>query len=225
MTASGPSYLSNLEIPLVTYSQAEERANTISHLVGFVIGLIAIVWLSLEAWSRLTLIGNVGVWIYGITLLAALGSSSLYHGTMEKRLKFLYKKLDHICIYLLISGSYSILIFNRLMTTDGYLFLVALWGMSVVGIWFKTRYVHRFKVLSTVMYIIMGYIFFMNPDAFYNVLKPKTIEILAICGGIYTIGAGFYLWKSQKWTHFTWHILVLIAAGLHFYAVYTELIS
>lgn len=214
-----------LEVPVVTYSQAEERANTISHVVGFVAGLIAIVYFSVQAWDQLTFVGNVGVWIYGFTLLCALGSSSIYHGTTEKRLKFLYKKLDHICIYLLISGSYSVLIFNRLMTTEGYLFLAALWGMSVVGIWFKARYVHRFKVLSTVMYIIMGYIFFVNPEAFYKVLKPETIEILAICGGIYTVGAGFYLWKSQKWTHFTWHVLVLIAASLHFYAVYTELIS
>ncbi len=214
-----------MEIPIVTYSHTEERANTISHLVGFVAGFIGIVFFSFQAWNELTFVGNVGVWIYGFTLLCAMGSSSLYHGTMEKRLKFQYKKLDHICIYLLISGSYSILILNRLMTLDGYLFLAVLWGMSVVGIWFKARYVHKFKVLSTLMYIIMGYIFFANPDAFYHVLKPETIEILAICGGIYTIGAVFYLWKSQKWTHFTWHILVLIAASLHFYAVYTELIG
>jgi hemolysin III len=214
-----------LEIPLVTYSQAEERANTISHVVGFFLGLIAVVFFSIQAWNKLPLIGNLGVWIYGITLLCALGSSSLYHGTVEKRLKFLYKKLDHICIYLLISGSYSILILNRLLNTEGYLFLAALWGMSVVGIWFKARYVHRFKVLSTIMYIIMGYIFFVNPTVFEQVLKPETITLLTICGGIYTVGAGFYLWKSQKWTHFTWHILVLIAAGFHFYAVYTELLS
>jgi hemolysin III len=110
------------------------------------------------------------------------------------------------------------------MTTEGYLFLAALWGMSLVGIWFKLRYVHKYKVFSTVMYIIMGYIFFANPEAFYDVLNPRTIELLSICGGIYTIGAFFYLWKSQKWTHFTWHILVLIAASFHFYAVYSELL-
>jgi len=110
------------------------------------------------------------------------------------------------------------------MTTEGYLFLAALWGMSVMGIWFKARYVHKYKVLSTIMYVIMGYIFFFNPAAFYEVLKPETIEILTACGGFYTVGAVFYLWKSKKWTHFTWHIFVLIAASLHFYAVYTELL-
>lgn len=107
----------------------------------------------------------------------------------------------------------------------GYGFLAALWGMSIVGIWFKAKYVHRFKVLSTGMYVIMGYIFFVNPVAFYEVLKPETLSLISACGAIYTVGAGFYLWKSQKWTHLTWHILVLIAAGLHFWAVYTELIG
>ena len=224
MAASGFFYLTSLEIPVITYSKAEERANTLSHAFGFIVGLVALVFLSVQTWNKLTLVGNLGVWVFGLTLLCALGSSSLYHGTSERRLKLLYKKLDHICIYLLISGSYTVLILNRLVNSDGYIFLALLWGMSIVGIWFKARYVHRFKVLSTLMYVVMGYIFFTNPSAFYEVLKPETIQILAFCGGIYTIGAVFYLLKSVKWTHFTWHILVLIAASLHFYAVYCELL-
>lgn len=187
--------------------------------------LVGFVFISFKAWGQLTFIGNIGVWIFGTTLLSAMATSSLYHGTSERRLKLFYKKLDHICIYLLISGSYTVLILNRLANTDGYLILGALWGMSVVGIWFKSRFIQRFKVFSTVMYVVMGYIFFVNPEAFYNVLKPETIHILATCGAIYTVGAVFYLLKSVKWTHFTWHILVLLGAGLHFYAVYTELIS
>ena len=213
-----------MEVPIPTYSLAEERANTISHFVGFIAAVMAMLVFGMLAWNELSFVGNVGVWVYGLTLLCALGSSSLYHGTSEKRLKFLYKKLDHMCIYLLISGSYSVLILNRLMNWEGYVFLILLWGMSVIGIWFKARYVHRFKVLSTMMYVVMGYIFFINPNAFYEVLKPETINILATCGGVYTLGAGFYLWKSQRWTHFTWHILVLIGAGLHFYAVFQELL-
>ena len=215
--------LAIVETPITTYSKEEEYANTISHLVGFVFGLLGVAFLAVQGWSNLSLVGNIGVWVYGITLLCAMGTSSLYHATSERRLKLFYKKLDHICIYLLISGSYTVLILNRLMTFDGYLYLAALWGMSVVGIWFKSKYVHRFKVLSTVMYIIMGYIFFANPTAFYNVLKSETIEILSFCGASYTLGAGFYLWKSKKWTHFIWHIFVLVGASLHFYAIYNEL--
>jgi hemolysin III len=222
---NSPVTCKSMETPIAIYSKEEEYANTISHAIGFLAAFVGTGYFVFKAWGELSLIGNIGVWIYSAALLCAMATSSLYHGTIDRRLKVVYKKLDHISIYLLISGSYTILILNRLVNTDGYLFLAALWGMSVVGIWFKARYVHRYKVFSTVIYIIMGYIIFANPTVFYDVLKPETIRTLSICGGIYTVGAGFYLWKSQKWTHFTWHILVLIAASLHFVAVYSELIS
>lgn len=111
-----------------------------------------------------------------------------------------------------------------MLTTEGMWFLTALWGLSIIGIWFKARYVHRFKLLSTVIYVVMGYVFFFNPTAFYHSLKPETIQILTVCGGFYSVGVVFYLWKSQKWTHFTWHLFVLAGASLHFYAAYQELL-
>jgi hemolysin III len=224
LAASGFFYLASLEISVITYSKEEEYANTISHTVGFIAGFIAVLFLSIKVWSQLSLAGNIGLWIYGVSLLCTMGTSSLYHVTVERRLKLFYKKLDHISIYLLISGSYTVLILNRLDSTTGYLFLAALWGMSVVGIWFKARYIHRFKILSTVIYIVMAFIFFINPNVFYNAFKQETIVALKACGAVYTVGTVFYLWKSKKWTHFIWHILVLIGAGLHFYAVYLELL-
>lgn len=200
-------------------------ANTISHVVGFVIALVGLGFMLVESSSQLSFWGNVGVWVYGVSLLTAFATSSLYHGTIDGRLKLFYKKLDHISIYLLISGSYAVIILNRLMNADGFVFLAALYGMTLVGVWFKARYVHRFKVFSTIIYIIMGYLIFVNPTVFFDVLERNTIILLAVSGFFYTVGAGFYLWKSKKWTHFTWHVFVLIAASLHFLAVYRELIS
>jgi hemolysin III len=214
-----------MKTPLITYSREEELANTISHVVGFVVALFGLVFMFIQANSQLSFWGNVGVWVYGLSLLTAFATSSLYHGTIDGRLKLFYKKLDHISIYLLISGSYAVIIFNRLMNADGYVFLTALYGMTLVGVWFKARYVHRFKIFSTIIYIIMGYLIFANPMVFFDVLERNTIILLAVSGLFYTIGAGFYLWKSKKWTHFTWHVFVLIAASLHFLAVYRELIS
>jgi hemolysin III len=214
-----------MKTPLITYSREEELANTISHVVGFVVALFGLVFMFIQANSQLSFWGNVGVWVYGVSLLTAFATSSLYHGTIDGRLKLFYKKLDHISIYLLISGSYAVIIFNRLMNADGYVFLTALYGMTLVGVWFKARYVHRFKIFSTIIYIIMGYLIFANPMVFFDVLERNTIILLAVSGLFYTIGAGFYLWKSKKWTHFTWHVFVLIAASLHFLAVYRELIS
>lgn len=214
-----------MKTPLITYSREEELANTISHVVGFVVALFGLVFMFIQANSQLSFWGNVGVWVYGLSLLTAFATSSLYHGTIDGRLKLFYKKLDHISIYLLISGSYAVIIFNRMMNADGYVFLTALYGMTLVGVWFKARYVHRFKIFSTIIYIIMGYLIFANPMVFFDVLERNTIILLAVSGLFYTIGAGFYLWKSKKWTHFTWHVFVLIAASLHFLAVYRELIS
>lgn len=214
-----------MKTPLITYSREEELANTISHVVGFVVALFGLVFMFIQANSQLSFWGNVGVWVYGVSLLTAFATSSLYHGTIDGRLKLFYKKLDHISIYLLISGSYAVIIFNRMMNADGYVFLTALYGMTLVGVWFKARYVHRFKIFSTIIYIIMGYLIFANPMVFFDVLERNTIILLAVSGLFYTIGAGFYLWKSKKWTHFTWHVFVLIAASLHFLAVYRELIS
>lgn len=214
-----------METPIITYSRSEEIANTISHVIGFVVAFVAILFLVIEGLERLTMWGNVGVWAYGISLLMMFASSSLYHGVTNARLKLAFKKLDHISIYFLISGSYSILILNRLMNEKGVMFLVALWGMSLVGIWFKARYVHRFKVLSTVIYGLMAYIIVLDPWLFFGVLGRDAKILLLLSGALYTVGAGFYLWKSQKWTHFTWHIFVIVAAGLHYTAMYMELFS
>ncbi len=213
-----------LEIPVITYSKAEEIANTVSHICGFFAALVAMFFLTVNAADHLTYWGNVGVWIYGFSLLLAFATSSLYHGTIDGRLKLFFKKLDHISIYFLISGSYTVLMLNRLMIPKGYVFLAALWGMSMVGVWFKARYIYRFKVFSTLIYVLMGYIMLLDPWLFFGVLNRTSKILLILSGTFYTTGAGFYLWKSKSWTHFTWHIFVLIAAGLHFSAVYFELI-
>jgi len=218
-------YLAAVEIPKISYSKEEELANALSHLFGLLAGTVGVTFFSILAWDRLTLVGNIGVWVYGFSLLCALGSSTAYHATVEPRLKFLFKKLDHICIYLLISGSYTVIILNRIRTTEGYVLLAVLWTMSAVGVWFKARYVHRFKFISTLMYIIMGYIFLFAPEVFYTRLRPDTMQLLVGCGLAYTFGAVFYLWKSLRWTHFIWHLMVLTGASLHFFAVYRELIA
>ncbi|MCF8460368.1 MAG: hemolysin III family protein [Flavobacteriales bacterium] len=213
-----------MESPVITYSQAEERANTISHGLGAVFAIVGCVFLIIQS-SHLTEWGRVGVWVYAFSLILSFSSSSVYHGTIERRKKFLLKKLDHISIYFLISGSYSVLIMNRMMNEKGLMFLAALWGMSLVGIWFKARYVHRFKVFSTVIYVVMAYILLLDPMFFYESFARNTKILVVASGFFYTIGAGFYLWKSKKWTHFVWHIFVIIGAALHFAAVYSELIQ
>jgi len=214
-----------MKFPVAQYTVGEEKAHTISHVIGFGVALVALVLLATKSIGVLTVWGTAGVFIYGFSLLLSFGTSSLYHGTAREDRKFLFKKLDHISIYFLISGSYTVLILNRLMNVEGYRFLIALWVMTAIGIWFKARYVHRFQLFSTLIYIFMGYIMLFDPWLFFGVLN-RTSKILLVCSGaLYTVGAGFYLWKTLKWAHFVWHLFVIVAAGLHFAAVYLELFA
>jgi hemolysin III len=212
-----------LEIPVVTYSIAEERANTISHAIALIAGVVAFLVLRFEVSETLSFWGSVGLWIYGITLMLGFATSSIYHGLKDARLKFLFKKLDHISIYFLITGSYAVLILNKLLNQEGLMFLAALVAMTLAGIWFKLRYVHKYKVLSTVLYVLMGYIALLDPMFFLDAVSSTSDYLILGSGATYTVGAGFYLWKSRSWTHFIWHIFVIAAAAMHYAAVFIEL--
>lgn len=211
-----------MQLPQVTYSKEEELANTISHVLALVAGAVGF---GVLLYSRrpTDVWGTLGVWIYGLTLMMAFATSTIYHGLKDDRLKFLFKKLDHISIYFLITGSYAVLILNKLLNQEGLMFLTALVAMTLAGIWFKLRYVHKYKVLSTVLYVIMGYIALLDPMFFLDAVGRTSDYLILGSGATYTVGAGFYLWKSKKWTHFTWHIFVIAAATMHYAAVFIEL--
>lgn len=213
-----------MKFPVVQYTEEEERAHVISHGIGLVLAIIAfgaMLWNS----DALTGWGVTGVVVYGLCLMLSYATSTIYHGTTDEQRKILFKKLDHIAIYFLISGSYTVLILNRLLNAEGYMFLAALWVMTAIGVWFKARYVHRFKVTSTLIYVFMGYIMVVDPWLFFGVLNTTAKYLLVVSGFFYTVGAGFYLWKSLKWSHFIWHLFVIFGAAAHFAAIYMELFT
>ena len=176
-----------------------------------------------QANSTASSVGMLGIWIYGFSLLLMMGCSTIYHAAQNPKKKVLLKKLDHISIYFLIAGTYTALILNKMFFQEALYYLYGLWGMAAVGIWFKAFYVDRFKVFSTLIYILMGYIMLLDPWMFFRSLS-RTADIMLITGGFfYTVGAGFYLWKSREWTHTVWHIFVLLGAGSHFAAFLYEL--
>lgn len=206
----------------VDYSKDEERANAMTHAVGFVVALAALPFLIYHGGQNATDVGLLGIWIYAFSLLAMLGSSRAYHSVKEPGTKLLMKKFDHICIYFLIAGSYTAFILNRMYFEEALWYLAALWGMAMVGIWFKARYVHRFKFFSTLIYLLMAYILMLDPRLFSQAASETCNNLILVGAAIYTSGVVFYLWKSRKWTHAIWHVLVLFASGCHFAAFLHE---
>jgi hemolysin III len=148
---------------LIEYSEQEEKANTITHGIGFLLALIAFPILLSKAGPNATDIGYFGLWVYGLSLLLCMASSTIYHAAREPKIKVLLKKLDHISIYFLIAGTYTALILNRMNFQEGLYYLYGLWGMALLGIFFKAMYVNKFKVFSTLIYVLMGYIMLLNP--------------------------------------------------------------
>ena len=204
-------------------SANEEMANAITHGVGFLFALVALPVLVIVSYERSTTIGLIGTMIYAFSLLLMFSSSTIYHALHEPKAKLVMKKMDHIAIYFLIAGSYTFIILNRMMNEMGYTFLAVLWGMALVGIWFKAKYAHRFSFFSTMIYIFMGYILLFQPWAFLTVLTRDGAMLLIAGGLFYTVGAIFYLWKSLVWGHTIWHLLVLAAVVCHYLGFLREL--
>jgi hemolysin III len=206
-----------------TLTLGEEMANAISHGVGFLLALVALPVLMVVSYQNSTTIGLLGTVVYAFSLLLMFASSTIYHALTGPRSKMVMKKMDHISIYFLIAGSYTIVILNRMLNPTGFTFLAVLWGMAAVGIWFKAKYAHRFNFFSTMVYIFMAYILLFSPWEFLGALSRDGAMLLIAGGILYTIGAVFYLWKSLPWGHTVWHMLVLAAAVCHYLGFLREL--
>lgn len=204
-------------------SADEEMANAISHGVGLLFALVALPVLMVVSYEYSTTIGLLGTMVYGFSLLLMFSSSMVYHAIQEPKAKLVMKKLDHIAIYFLIAGSYTFIILNRMLNELGLIFLAVLWGMAMVGIWFKAKYAHRFNFFSTMIYIFMAYILLFQPWAFLTALSKDGAMLLILGGLFFTIGAIFYLWKSLVWGHTVWHMLVLAGSVCHYLAFLKEL--
>lgn len=204
-------------------THGEELANAISHGVGFLLALVALPLLVVVSYEHSDTIGLLGTVVYAFSLLMMFASSTIYHALPGPISKGVLKKVDHISIYFLIAGSYTIVILNRMTHEVGYTFLAVLWGMATVGIAFKAKYAHRFNVFSTMVYIFMAYILLFKPYAFVSALSKEGLLLLMLGGLFYTIGAIFYLWKSLKWSHTVWHMLVLAGSTCHYLGFLREL--
>jgi len=127
--------------------------------------------------------------------------------------------LDHISIYFLIAGTYTPFLLIYLRNSFGIILLSVLWGLTILGIFFKVFFTGRFSLVSTIIYVLMGWIFFVGGKRFFNAM-PRDVLIFIIIGGcLYTIGIIFYMWKGYGWHHAIWHFFVLAAAVCHYVAV------
>lgn len=198
----------------------EEIANSITHGVGFGLGIAALsILVSLaamhgDAW-RVTSFA-----LYGTSLILLYMSSMFYHAFRGQRVKKVFRILDHASIFLLIAGTYTPFTLVSLRGPWGWTLFGTVWGIAILGIVLKIFFTGRFDFLSTLLYILMGWIVVIVIHPLLQALPFKGIVWLVAGGLCYTIGIIFYAWKRLPFGHTVWHLFVLGGSICHFFGIF-----
>ncbi len=196
-----------------------ERFNSISHLVGAALALAGMVVLVVLASWKGDPWKIVSFSVYGASLFLLYTLSTLYH-SLRGRAKDIFRKLDHIGIYLLIAGSYTPLTLVTLRGAWGWALFTIIWGLAIVGIVVDSLHKEGSRAIQMVIYLLMGWLILV---AMYPLIQalPKGGLLLLVLGGVfYTSGMIFYaIDERMKHAHGIWHLFVLAGSVSHYLAI------
>ncbi len=201
------------------YSPREEKINIISHGIGFILSIIALVFLLTHAKRHGDILHVVSFGILGISLIILYAASTLYHSTKEPELRKKLRIFDHASIYVLIAGTYTPFTLVTLNGPMGWTIFGISWGFALIGIILKLFFTGKYKLISTLMYVFMGWIIVFAIKPLINNLSSNGLLWLVAGGMAYTVGAILYSIKKIKFNHAIFHILVLTGSGCHFLSV------
>ena len=202
------------------YSPTEEKLNIWSHAFGIFWSIIALVLLIIKAVQQHNIWMMISFPIFGVSLILLYLASTLYHASKEPQKRFKLKVFDHAAIYVLIAGSYTPFTLVSLNGETGWLIFSMVWVMAFTGIILKLFFTGRFKVISTAMYVLMGWLIIFYFQDLTAHLHEKGVFYLILGGVLYTIGAILYSIKKIKFNHAIFHFFVLAGSFCHFLSIY-----
>jgi hemolysin III len=207
--------LKNIE----NYTLGEEIANAVTHGIGVLMAIAGLVLLIVFSSIYENSWYVVSLTIYGSALVILYTMSTIYHSLPRGKAKDIFEILDHSSIYLLIAGTYTPFELITLRGTIGWVFFGITWGMAIVGILFKIFFVKKFVILSTLIYIAMGWMIVFAIKPLFYALPLNGMIFLATGGVLYTAGTVFYIKRKMKYHHAVWHLFVLGGSAMHFFAI------
>jgi hemolysin III len=197
----------------------EEFTNTITHgfglllsIVGFVI-LVVLASVKGDFWYVLSSV------LYGLSLVTLYAASTFYHSATLPKQKKILQIVDHCCIYVLIAGSYTPFTLVVLREGIGQKLFIFVWAFALIGISLKLIFGDRFPIISTLSYLLMGWIGIVAVQPLFAALGFAPIALVVAGGIAYSIGVIFFAWHSLKHHHAIWHIFVLAGSIFHFLAI------
>ncbi len=196
-----------------------EKLNAWTHLTGGVLALIGTVWLLVLAAMTGDVTRIVSVAIYGFTLVLLYSTSTLYH-SVRGRAKAVMQKLDHLSIYLLIAGSYTPFCLVTLRGSWGWWLFGIVWSLAVIGMLQEIKPRSEARVLSIIIYAVMGWIVLMAVKPLLAALGTAGFVWLVAGGVFYTVGIIFFAYdqRFRHW-HGIWHLFVMAGSLTHFVAI------
>lgn len=202
------------------YSVAEERTNIISHAIGLVLSTVALVLMVLRAYQHGGTLQLVSAGVFGFSLIALYLASTIYHSAEDPTRRSRLRIIDHATIYVLIAGTYTPITLISLGGAEGWIIFSAAWAMAIIGIVLKVFFTGRFNLLSTLMYVFMGWIIIFVIEPLINNMSSEGLFWLFAGGAAYTTGAVIYSIKKIPFNHAIFHLFVLLGSICHFILVY-----
>lgn len=203
-----------------TYTRREEVANAITHGIGVLLSIAVLIILLVYSSMEGTVQHIVSFAIYGVTMFALYMSSTLVHSFPEGKIKDLFEIFDHAAIYLFIAGTYSPVLLIAIKGKWGWSLFGIVWGIAITGVVFKAFFAKKFLFLSTLLYILMGWMIVFAWNPLVNALPDQGILLLIAGGVLYTVGTIFYVWRGFPYHHAIWHLFVLGGTIAHFFAMF-----
>ncbi len=202
------------------YSPLEEKTNIISHAIGLILSVVALLLMLVRANGSGNILYIVSAGIFGLSMIALYSASTLYHSAKDPKVRARLRINDHATIYILIAGTYTPFTLITLNGWVGWTVFGVSWGMAISGVILKLFFTGRFNVLSTLMYVFMGWIVIFAIKPLVNNLSPEGLFWLIVGGVAYTTGAVIYSVEKIKFNHAIFHLLVLLGSFCHFISVY-----
>lgn len=201
------------------YTWQEELWHSITHGIGAALSVAALVALLILAARYGNVWQVIGFAIYGSSLFMLYLASTLYHSIQHPRLKHIFRVCDHAAIYLLIAGTYTPFLLIGLRGVLGWTLLGVVWGLALLGVAFKTVFIGRYEKLSTIGYVLMGWLSVLGFKQLMATIPLAGVVWLGVGGLVYTLGVVFFVWEKLPYNHAIWHLFVLGGSACHFVAV------
>jgi hemolysin III len=201
------------------YSKEEEKLNILTHRLGFIFAIFASVRLMQIGFDNNYIIQIFSYLTYSLSLTILYLASTLYHSASDPERRRKLNIYDHSAIYLLIAGTYTPIALLTIQGVWGWIICGIVWFIAAVGILMKFLFIGRFSMLSTISYVLMGWVIVIAIKPLFKSM-PIVGLLWLLAGGIsYTIGALFYQRKSLKYGHAVFHVFVLLGSIIHYIVI------